>query len=127
MSDAFCDAYGKDPVLATKTFEPSKIFATVPIRIICNAMMEAFLVGLDSGNFKTSERGNGADELTSSVGVAVEQFDLASNVFLEKNLDYMSAFLDELQNENSRLQHFQRQHVRTQNQINAYLHKVKDI
>jgi len=108
LSYAFSELYGKDPELLNSNFDRSQIFEEIPIKIISNPLSEAFLVGIK-------------DEVPPSY----EHLDLASNAFLEKNLEYVAGYLDEIQNENGRIQHYQRQQQRQQSQINAYLHKVR--
>jgi len=110
LSSEFCDVYTRDPDLVNESFDRSKIFVEVPIRITTNALAEAFLHGLRASN---------------SLPKSYDHLDLASNGFFEKNLDNLSQFMDELQNENGRIQHFQRQNQRLQNQINAYTIKVR--
>ena len=108
LSAEFCEVYAKDPDMTNTVFDRSKIFEQIPIKIITNPLAEAFLLGIKK-----------------QVPPTYDHLDLASNAFLEKNLEYLSGYMDELQNENSRIQHHQRQHQRQQNQINAYLHKVR--
>lgn len=110
LSQEFCEVYARDPELVNETFDRSKIFVEVPIRITTNLLVEAFLLGL---------RANG------SLPRSYDHLDLASNAFFEKNLDNLSGFMDELQSENGRIQHFQRQNQRLQNQINAYTIKIR--
>lgn len=108
LAHAFVEVYAKDPDMLHHTFDRAKIFEEIPVRVISNPLAEAFL---------TSIRPN--------VAPSFDHLDLASNAFLEKNLEYLSGYVDELQNENGRIQHYQRQQQRQQNQINAYLHKVR--
>ena len=65
----------------------SAIFEELPIEVITNPLAEAFLIGIE-------------DQIPKSY----DNLDLASSAFLEKNLEYLSGYLDELQNENGRIQ-----------------------
>jgi translation initiation factor 3 subunit H len=108
LSYAFCQLYAADPDVLKSTFDRSAIFEEIPIRVVCNPLSEAFLVGLEH-----------------SLPRSTESLDLASSLFFEKNLENLSLCLDELQNENGRVQHYQRQQQRQQTQMNSYLHKVR--
>lgn len=46
LSTEFCDLYTRDPDLVNESFDRSKIFVEVPIRIVTNVLAEAFLQGL---------------------------------------------------------------------------------
>ncbi len=77
--------------MVNSTFDRNKVFEEIPIKIIGNALATAFLAGLKP-----------------SLSPSYDHLDLASNAFLERNLEYLSGYLDELQNENGRIQHYQR-------------------
>lgn len=109
LTKEFIAAYAKDPSISNG-FNRQKIFEEVPCRVTNSALAKAFIWSLDLN-----------DQLTPSF----EHLDLSSNNYLEKNLEYLTGYLDDLQNENGRLQHHQRQYQRQQNQVNAYLHKVR--
>jgi translation initiation factor 3 subunit H len=108
LSYAFCEVFAKDPEMVNSTFDRNKVFEEIPIKIIGNALATAFLTGLKP-----------------TLSPSYDHLDLASNAFLERNLEYLSGYMDELQNENGRIQHYQRQQARQQAQINAHLHKLR--
>ena len=108
LSYSFCQLYAADPEILKSSFDRSSIFEEIPIRVVSNPLSQAFLVGLQN-----------------SLPQSTENLDLASSLFFEKNLENLSLCLDELQNENGRVQHYQRQQQRQQTQMNAYLHKLR--
>jgi hypothetical protein len=56
-----------------------QIFEEIPIKIVSNPLCEAFLFGAKN-----------------LIAPSLEQWDLAANAFLEKNLEYLSGYMDEV-------------------------------
>jgi len=93
---------------ANMTF--NEIFEEVPIRISNSLLVKAFLFELTESKTMDSE---------------FERLDLATNSFLEKNLECLIECLDDLSTEQNKLQFYQRNVQRQQVHQNAWLLKRK--
>eukprot|EP00742_Colponemidia_sp_Colp-10_P000999 GILJ01001081.1.p1 GENE.GILJ01001081.1~~GILJ01001081.1.p1 ORF type:complete len:342 (+),score=57.84 GILJ01001081.1:46-1026(+) len=112
LTDAFMALYKAGEFTQEKLIEfdimSSDIFQEIPIQIHNPELVKAFL--LDYGQ-------------TESKDCDFDRFDLSTNPFLEKNINFLSDCLDDLSQEQNKLQFYQRNLVRQQQQQKTFLEK----
>ena len=100
-----------DECVALKTkdsnafIEPSKIFETVPVKLVNPGLVRAYL----SQSSSTMEPSN----------MAVDRLDLSTNPYLEKHLEFLCSWVDDLAVEQQKFQYFARQLARQDKKSNA--------
>eukprot|EP00977_Amphora_coffeiformis_P004559 scaffold982_cov169-Amphora_coffeaeformis.AAC.12 len=100
-----------DECVALKTrdsnafIEPSKIFESVPIKLVNPGLVRAYLCQSSS----TMEPSN----------MALDRLDLSTNPYLEKHLEFLCSWVDDLAVEQQKFQYFARQLARQDKKSNA--------
>jgi len=87
------------------------VYQEIPIRLHTSSLASAFLYDLDEKYHITSD---------------YERLDLASNTFLERNLEFMIECLEDLSVEQNKFQFYQRQLLKQQQQQTQWLQKRRN-
>ena len=97
-----------DECVALKTkdsnafIEPSKLFETVPIKLTNPGLIRAYLSQLSTTTNASS----------NSTAVSLDRLDLSTNPYLEKHLEFLCSWVDDLAVEQQKFQYYARQLAR---------------
>jgi translation initiation factor 3 subunit H len=103
---------------------PKRIFEEVPVTLSNPSLVQAFLTDVRDGLHHNESLDGGAGALSSSsnynpngaVDTTFDRLDLSTNPYLEKHLEYLSGWVDNLAAEQIKFQYYSRQLLRKDKQ-----------
>jgi translation initiation factor 3 subunit H len=99
-----------DQCVALKTkdsnafIEPSKLFEAVPVKLTNPGLARAYLA--------QQQASSSASRSSTTTPVSLERLDLSTNPYLEKHLEFLCAWVDDLSVEQQKFQYYARQLAR---------------
>ncbi len=94
--------------------EPSHIFEELPVTMKNPSLVKALLHNVSTGQYDADVPANGNNNSTSEVAPAynadttLDRLDLSTNPYLEKHLEFLSTWVDDLSAEQGKFQYYMR-------------------
>jgi translation initiation factor 3 subunit H len=100
--------------------DPKNIFEEVPVKLINPSLVQALLVDVKDGVYDVSAAADKTSEdegrlCSSAVDMTFDRLDLSTNPYLEKHLEFLCGWVDELSTEQQKFQYYSRQLSRGKN------------
>ena len=90
--------------------EPNKIFEEVPVIMKNPSLVKALLHDVKTGQYNAVSATEGSEEVSPVYGAdtTLDRLDLSTNPYLEKHLEFLSTWVDDLSAEQGKFQYYMR-------------------
>lgn len=90
--------------------DPNKIFEEIPIKLVNPGLVKALLMDVADGKYN-----NNNTSTLDSYDTTFDRLDLSTNTYLEKHLEFLSSWVDDLATEQNKFQYYTRGLSRSSN------------
>jgi translation initiation factor 3 subunit H len=106
--------------------DPKRIFEEVPVTLSNPSLVQAFLADVRDGLHHNASSTDGGLYDVHGVDTTFDRLDMSTNPFLEKHLEYLSGWVDNLAAEQLKFQYYSRQILRKDKQQHHHHHQRRN-